>query len=122
MLPNAIEREPQELLPAMPPSVHCADVLTSTGNHSPWGFSQALSASRTMPGSTVTVRASSSNATTPASRLLWSTTSARPTVWPHCELPAPRGSIGMRSSRQTSNAARTSSCDAGTSTPTGSTW
>jgi hypothetical protein len=31
MLPYAIEREPHELLPAMPPSVACADVLTSTG-------------------------------------------------------------------------------------------
>ena len=32
--------------------------------------------------------------------LLWSMTSAAPTVWPHCELPAPRGSTGTRSSRQ----------------------
>ena len=37
----------------MPPSVHCADVLTSTGNHTPCGRSQALSASSTTPGSTV---------------------------------------------------------------------
>ena len=28
--------------------------------------------------------------------LLWSMTSAAPTVWPHCELPAPRGRIGTR--------------------------
>jgi hypothetical protein len=49
-----MEREPQELLPAMPPRVACADVLTSTGNHTPCGRSQALSASSTMPGSTVT--------------------------------------------------------------------
>ena len=34
----------------MPPSVHCADVLTSTGNHTPCGRSQALSASSTTPG------------------------------------------------------------------------
>ena len=45
----------------MPPSVACADVLTSTGNHRPCGSHHALSASRTMPGSTVTVRASRSN-------------------------------------------------------------
>ena len=42
----------------MPPSVHCADVLTSTGNHTPCGRSHALSASSTTPGSTVTVCAS----------------------------------------------------------------
>ena len=42
MLPYAIEREPQELLPAMPPRVACADVLTSTGNHTPCGFSQRV--------------------------------------------------------------------------------
>ena len=60
MLPYAIEREPQELLPAMPPSVACADVLTSTGNHTPCGRSHALSASSVMPGSTVTACASAS--------------------------------------------------------------
>ncbi len=70
MLPYAIEREPHELLPAMPPSVHCADVLTSTGNHRPCGRSHAFSASSTMPGSTVTVRASLSNDTMPFKCLL----------------------------------------------------
>ena len=53
MLPYAIEREPHELLPAMPPSVACAEVLTSTGNQSPCGCSHAFSASSTTPGSTV---------------------------------------------------------------------
>ncbi len=43
MLPYSIEREPQELLPAMPPIVACADVLTSTGNHKPCGCRNALS-------------------------------------------------------------------------------
>ncbi len=42
MLPYAIERDPHELLPVIPPSVHCADVLTSTGNHRPCGFSHAV--------------------------------------------------------------------------------
>ena len=43
MLPYSIEREPQELLPAMPPIVACADVLTSTGNQTPCGLRCALS-------------------------------------------------------------------------------
>jgi hypothetical protein len=78
----------------MPPSVHWADVLTSTGNHMPCGLSQALRASRTRPGSTVTVIASRSKCSTRFKCRLWSITSAAPTVCPHCELPAPRGSIG----------------------------
>jgi hypothetical protein len=49
-------------------------------------------------------------------------TSDAPTVCPHCELPAPRGSIETPISRHTSTAARTSSSLAGTSTPTGITW
>jgi hypothetical protein len=64
MLPYAIEREPHELLPAMPPNVACADVLTSTGNQTPCGFSHAFNASSTMPGSTVTVIASRSKEST----------------------------------------------------------
>ena len=43
MLPYAIEREPQELLPDMPPMVACADVLTSTGSQTPCGCRYALS-------------------------------------------------------------------------------
>ena len=43
MLPYSIEREPQELLPAMPPIVACAEVLTSTGNQRPCGRRNALS-------------------------------------------------------------------------------
>ncbi len=106
----------------MPPSVACADVLTSTGNHSPCGRSAALSASRTRPGRTVAVSASRSISTMASRCLVWSITSAAPTVWPHCELPPPRGSTGTDSSRQIAIAARTSSTVFGTSTPTGSTW
>ncbi len=42
ILPYSIEREPHELLPAMPPIVHCAAVETSTGNHRPCGLSHAF--------------------------------------------------------------------------------
>ncbi len=122
MLPYAMEREPHELLPAMPPIVHCADVLTSTGNQTPLGLSQALSWSSTTPGSTVTVMASASKPSTPPRCLLSSMTRAAPTVCPHCELPAPRGRTGTRSCRLTSSAARTSSIVRGTTTPIGSTW
>jgi hypothetical protein len=36
--------------------------------------------------------------------LLVSITRASPTVWPHCEVPAPRGSTGTPSSRAMSSA------------------
>src|SRR5438034_11262361 len=58
MLPYAIEREPQELLPAMPPIVAWALVETSTGNHSCCGRRTAFNASRTTPGWTTAVAAS----------------------------------------------------------------
>ena len=45
-------RLPQELCPAMPPSVACARVETSTGYHRPCGLSWALRWSSTLPGST----------------------------------------------------------------------
>ena len=106
----------------MPPSVACADVLTSTGNQSPCGRSAAFNVSSTSPGSTVAVIISRSTATMRWRCLLWSITSAAPTVWPHCELPAPRARTGTASSRQIARAARTSSMLRGTSTPTGSTW
>ncbi len=115
-------REPQELLPAMPPSVACALVDTSTGYHRPCGLSQAFRWSSTMPGSTSTVCAAGSNASTWRKCLLVSTTSAAPVVWPHCELPAPRGSSGTRWSRAISIARATSRWVLGTNTPTGMIW
>ena len=79
----------------MPPSVACADVLTSTGNHSAVRLAATHSARRARcrarPSRSSRPRRTSS---TRLRCLLWSMTSARPTVWPHCELPAPRGSTG----------------------------
>ena len=46
-----------------------------------------------------TRRASVSSSTTLSMYLLQSRTSARPTVWPHCEVPPPRGNTGTPSSR-----------------------
>ena len=48
------DRVPQELLPVMPPMVAREAVETSTGNHSPCGFSWRFSSSSTMPGCTAT--------------------------------------------------------------------
>jgi len=79
--------------PAMPPRVHCAEVETSTGYQRPCGRSQALSWSSTTPGWTVTSARSLLKPTTSRRYLETSTTSAWPTVWPHCEVPAPRGRI-----------------------------
>ena len=46
------EREPHELLPAMPPIVACAEVETSTGYQRPSALSRAFSVSSTTPGAT----------------------------------------------------------------------
>ncbi|MCY1227277.1 hypothetical protein D9M68_521940 [compost metagenome] len=106
----------------MPPMVHCAPVDTSTGNQSPCGLSQALRWSSTMPGSTVTVRAAASKATTLLSHLLLSITSASPTVCPHWLVPAPRASTGTRWSRAMSSARSRSAWLRGTTTPIGMIW
>ena len=106
----------------MPPSVHCADVETSTGYHRPCGFSQALSWSSTTPGCTVTSARFLSKPTTSRMYFETSTTSAWPTVWPHCEVPAPRGRIAALASRATSRTSARSVSSRGNTTPTGSTW
>ena len=106
----------------MPPSVACALVDTSTGNHSPCRRSCALRPSSTTPGCTTAVAASLSKETMLSRNLLWSMTSAAPTVWPHCELPAPRGRTGTPSSTAICSAIFASCSVFGTTTPTGSIW
>ncbi|MNT64656.1 hypothetical protein D3C72_2025730 [compost metagenome] len=105
----------------MPPIVHCAAVETSTGNQSPCGLSQALRWSSTMPGCTVTVRATGSKSITWFRNLLLSMTSASPTVCPHWLVPPPRGSSGALKSRAMSSASRASASSRGTTTPIGMT-
>jgi hypothetical protein len=122
MLPYSIEREPHELLPAMPPIVACALVETSTGNQRPVRFSAALRSSRTRPGSTSAVRRSRSTATILRKCLVASMTSAAPVVCPHWLVPAPRGSTGTRSSRAIASAAATSPSLVGTKAPAGKIW
>ena len=115
-------RLPQELLPAMPPSVAWALVDTSTGNQSPSFFSARFRWSSTMPGSTSAVRVFASKFRILRTCLVWSITRPAPTVWPHWLVPAPRGTMGTFRSRQMSRASLTSSLPLGTNTPTGMTW
>jgi hypothetical protein len=116
-------RLPHELLPAMPPSVACALVDTSTGYHRPWAFSAAFRWSSTMPGSTSTVRLATSTRQDPAHMLAEVDHQAlRPLVWPHWLVPPPAGTMGTPRSRQMSSASATSSYARGTNTPTGKTW
>ena len=115
-------RLPQELLPAMPPSVACALVETSTGYHSPTFLSARFRWSSTMPGSTSAMRLSASKWMILRTCLEWSITRPAPTVWPHWLVPPPRGTMGTRRSRQMSSASFTSPLLRGTKTPTGITW
>ncbi len=115
-------RLPHELLPAMPPSVACALVDTSTGYHRPSFFSAVFRWSSTMPGSTVAVRVPASKLTMLRTCLLWSMTRPAPTVCPHWLVPPPRGTMGTFRSRQMSSAIFTSAALRGTNTPTGKTW
>ena len=106
----------------MPPSVACALVDTSTGYHSPSGFSRAFRWSRTRPGSTTAVRPAASMSMTWRKCFVLSMTSAAPVVWPHWLVPAPRGSTGIFRSRAMSIAATMSASVFGTSTPAGMIW
>ena len=105
----------------MPPIVAWAEVDTSTGNQSPCGRRNAFNRSSAMPGWTVAVALAASNEITSARCFELSMTSAAPTVCPHCELPAPRGSTGTPASTAIWIARSASASVCGTTTPTGST-
>ena len=60
ILPYRIERDPQELFAAIPPSVARDAVDTSTGYHHPSDFKWRFRLSKTKPGCTVAVPASAS--------------------------------------------------------------
>ena len=75
-----------------------------------------------MPGSTQAVPLAASTSSSRFRCLLVSMTSAAPTVWPHCEVPAPRGRIGTPAATAASAAQTASSAVRGTTTPSGSIW
>ena len=75
----------------MPPMVAREAVEMSTGNHRPCGLSRRLSSSSTMPGSTTQRRPATSSSTTWSRYFEQSTISDELMVWPHCEVPPPRG-------------------------------
>ena len=120
--PYRIDFDPHELLPAIPPIVHRALVLGSTGKNSPDGFNAAFRCDSTSPGSTHARRAVASTSITRRRCFVQSITSARLTVCPHWLVPPPRGSTGTPCSRAIAIVAATSPMVRGTTTPTGSTW
>ena len=106
-------REHPALVPAWQEIAELSDLLDQC-------FREPPAETIEWPAKTVRVVKRFENATTLLRNLLPSMTSAAPTVCPHCEVPAPRGSTGMRSSRAMASAARTSSSLLGTTTPIGS--
>jgi len=93
VLPAVTECGPQELLPIMPPRVQRECVAGSGANVSPWRSAAACSASHTAPGSTRARRAEASTPSTRSRYFEQSMTTAALTLWPHIEVPAPRGRI-----------------------------
>src|ERR1700686_3122745 len=95
------ERPPQELFAAMPPMVAREAVETSTGNHSPCGFSWRFNSSSTMPGCTTHVFAAASSEMILFRCFEQSITTEWLTVWPHWDEPPPRASTLTPSLRAT---------------------
>ena len=75
-----------------------------------------------MPGSTTQERFSRSSETMRLRCLEKSTTMPWLTVWPHCEVPPPRGVTIRPSSRAIASARSASSMVRGITTPAGITW
>ena len=103
----------------MPPIVQLAWVAGSGPKRSPVGASCRLSSSRTMPGWTTQVRASSS---TDSRRSQYFDQSITTAVLVHCParlVPPPRDSTGTSCSRATASASAAASGVRGTTTPIG---
>ncbi len=75
-----------------------------------------------MPGSTTQERLSRSSEMMRFRYFEKSTTSPSLTVWPHCEVPPPRGVTLAPSSRPIERARKASSMVRGTTTPAGMIW
>ena len=107
-LPYRIERAPQLLLPAMPPIVGGSLLTDRPGRTAYAAAARDSSQSSTTPGSTRARLPSTSTETIRSRCFEQSMTSARATVWPHCEVPAPRANTGASSSRAIAIAAAAS--------------
>jgi hypothetical protein len=107
--PYPRERDPQALLPIIPPIVQRLNVEGSGPNRNPCAATACCSTTCTVPGSTVAVRASASIWSTRFMRRLKSSTKPVPTALPATEVPPPREVRGTPSRRHTSSAAATSS-------------
>ena len=116
--PYTMDREPDELLPTMPPMVAWSTVEVSGPNSRPCGAAAALSAACTTPGWTRAVRASPSIARMRSS-LKQSTTMPGPIAWPARLEAAPRATTGRPVSAETAAAAARSSGEAATTTTSG---
>ena len=75
-----------------------------------------------MPGSTTQRRPATSSSSIWLRYFEQSMTSEALTVWPHCEVPPPRGSTLTPSSRAIAIARSASSIERGATTPTGMIW
>ena len=120
--PQAIEFEPQELFPTIPPIIAQEAVDVSGPKYRPWGARAWLRALRTTPGWTRTVRLSTSIATI---LFMWrpvSTTIPPPTTWPASDVPAPRGMIPTPSAAAKRTIAPTSASVLGSATASGRSW
>ena len=118
--PYTMDREPDELLPTMPPIVAWSTVDVSGPNSRPWRPAASLSAACTTPGSTRALRPSGSISRIRSS-LKQSTTMPGPTACPATLEAAPRAHTGRPVSRATSAAAARSSVEPATSTTSGTT-
>ena len=121
VVPQRTERDPQALLPSIPPTVHRLCVDGSGPTRRPWAAAARLTSSRTVPGSTVAVRASGSSARIPARCRERSTTSPGPIALPAMLVPAPRIVSGTPASAASATTAARSSRSRGATTAAGST-
>ena len=121
VVPHRTERDPQALLPIIPPTVQRLCVDGSGPTRSPWTAAARLRSSRTVPGSTVAVRASGSSARTPARCRERSTTSPDPIALPAMLVPAPRIVSGTPASAASATTSARSSRSRGATTAAGST-
>ena len=118
VVPQATDREPQELLPIIPPRVHRLADDGSGPNVSPCGAVAFFRSVSTTPGCTVAVRASTSMSVISVRYRDVSITTP-PMALPASEVPPPRGTTGAPASEQAATAATTSSTVRGSTTASG---